>query len=394
MNILLVAPDFKPNTGGIAEYTHQVAAHLHASGERVLVLARETPRGSEDGALPYPVRRYPDPFGSQRKAKLGSVHRRLMGELELYRMLSAWIVDHEASLVLVNLLSAEARAARFLRWAKRVPYGLFVYGAEVTMLASGRRSRWGRVVTCPRAFGLLGADRVICISRFVQRRVEVMGVPPGRTHMASPGVVCPGSGPSSEALSTLAPGRRVVLTVGRLVERKGVDRAIEAMAQVRKQVPDAVLNIVGDGPDRLRLERIAASLDLERHVRFVGRVSDEEKAEWYRAAEVFVMPNRQLPDGDVEGFGIVFLEANAYGLPVVGGRSGGAVEAIVERETGLLVDPNDVDGIARAIAQLLTNRRLAQRMGEAGRRWAERSSWGETAASIRSGVTALVEEMR
>lgn len=390
MNVLIVAPDFRPKTGGIAEYTHQVAARLHASGDHVLVLSRETKEATDDEDQPYPVRRYASIFSERRpQGLIARSYRRGSGELDLYRMLSGAVADHEPSVLLVNVVSAEARAARLVRRRRGVPYGLFVYGAEITKPVVRRRQLGGRLLTAPRFFALLGADRAICISRFVKDEIEAVGVSPDRTVIARPGVTA-----NNPFRSTAVPEgveeRRVVLTVGRLVERKGFDRVIEAMPRIRQHVPDALLAVVGDGPDRSRLEDLVASVGMESHVRFEGRVSEKEKAMWYELAEVFVMPNRRLSDGDVEGFGIVFLEASANGLPVVGGRSGGAVEAIVDRKTGFLVDPNRDGAVSAAVLRILADPELARQMGDAGRRWASRFSWDDTGLRVRSAIHSLL----
>jgi phosphatidylinositol alpha-1,6-mannosyltransferase len=113
-------------------------------------------------------------------------------------------------------------------------------------------------------------------------------------------------------------------------------------------------------------------LHLQDNVVFTGYVSEDEKAFYYNAADVFVMPNRELENGDVEGFGIVFLEANIYGKPVIGGRSGGAVDAIVDGKTGLLVNPIDIEEIASAIIRFLSNEGYAKQLGFQGRKRVER----------------------
>jgi phosphatidylinositol alpha-1,6-mannosyltransferase len=180
--------------------------------------------------------------------------------------------------------------------------------------------------------------------------------------------------------------RPLIVCVSRLVRRKGQDMLIRAMATIRRRVPDAVLLIAGDGPDRDRLRALADS-DAPRHsVVFAGEVSDDDLPAVYAAADVFAMPCRSRFGGlEVEGFGIVFLEAAASGRAVVAGDSGGAAEAVVDGETGLVVDGRHVGAVAEATAALLQDPVRAEAMGKAGRARAERSfSWPRLTASLRA----------
>ncbi|HKT02427.1 MAG TPA: glycosyltransferase family 4 protein, partial [Rugosimonospora sp.] len=162
--------------------------------------------------------------------------------------------------------------------------------------------------------------------------------------------------------------RPVVVCVSRLVPRKGQDALIRALPAIRRRVPDAVLLLVSGGPYRSTLERLAAGQD----VVFTGSVPWAELPAHYAAGDVFAMPCRTRNRGlDVEGLGIVYLEASATGLPVVAGDSGGAPDAVREGETGYVVDGRDVAAVADRVATLLADRDLARRLGTAGRAWVE-----------------------
>lgn len=161
--------------------------------------------------------------------------------------------------------------------------------------------------------------------------------------------------------------KRVLLTVGRLDKRKGHDMVLKALPEIMKEIPDIIYLIVGTGRYKPELDRLVKEIGIEGNVRFVGNVPNEGLAKFYNACDLFIMPNRELDDGDTEGFGMVFIEANACGRPVIGGRCGGAVEAIKENETGLLVDPYDIDDIAKKVVYLLKNDEALKQMGEAGR---------------------------
>jgi len=186
-------------------------------------------------------------------------------------------------------------------------------------------------------------------------------------------------------------GRKVVLSVGRLIERKGIDKMIEAIPLVRREVPEALYLVAGDGPDRERLEKMVHDLNLRDHVRFTGYVSDEDKAVYYDVCRVFSMPSRELPNGSVEGFGIVFLEANAHEKPVIGGKAGGVVDAIEHGKSGMLVDPTDVAEIASTIIRLLKDENLARQLGRYGRERVVRDfAWEAIVSGVRENLARVV----
>jgi phosphatidylinositol alpha-1,6-mannosyltransferase len=187
-------------------------------------------------------------------------------------------------------------------------------------------------------------------------------------------------------------GRRVVLCASRLVRRKGQDVLIAGMGLIQDLVPDAALLLVGEGPDRRRLEELARSAP-PGSVIFAGQVSDEELPSHYAACDVFAMPCRSRWGGlEVEGFGIVFLEAAASGKPVVAGRSGGAEEAVVDQETGLLVEGREPKAAALAVASLLRAPDVARRMGLAGRRRVEQGlTWNHQTQRLAAILTQAVK---
>ena len=168
-------------------------------------------------------------------------------------------------------------------------------------------------------------------------------------------------------------GARVLISVGRLVHRKGQDRLIEAMPEILKAVPNTVLVFIGQGPYKAELEKLVARQGVESSVRFIGRLTYPQLPEYIRLGDVFAMPSRSRFFGlEVEGLGIVYLEASACGLPVIAGNSGGAPDAVIEAVTGFAVDGNNVAAISQAAITLLADPALCSRMGSAGRAWIER----------------------
>jgi phosphatidylinositol alpha-1,6-mannosyltransferase len=164
--------------------------------------------------------------------------------------------------------------------------------------------------------------------------------------------------------------KKVIVSVGRLVHRKGQDRLIESMPKILAQIPDAHLLMVGQGPYLEHLAKLVAMNNLSEHVSFIGRIQYNELPQYICAGDVFAMPSRSRLAGlEVEGLGIVYLEASACGLPVVAGSSGGAPDAVVHGVTGLVVDGTNHDQISEAIITLLKDPHAAQKMGAAGRQW-------------------------
>jgi phosphatidylinositol alpha-1,6-mannosyltransferase len=249
----------------------------------------------------------------------------------------------------------------------RVPFVVFGYAMELRAPRSARIAR----------FAAPGADAFVCISRFTAGEALRLGVHPDRLLLTAMGVeptLLDASAPPGEQAGVQAGGHagRTLLTVARLREPyKGHDNVLRALPLIAERVPDVRYVVVGDGPLRPRLEALADELGVRPRVDFAGAVPDAELRRRYRECDVFVMPSREEPSGGAEGFGIVFLEANAAGKPVVGGRSGGTPDAVLDGVTGLLVDPTSVPEIAAACTRLLADPEVAGRLGAQGRRRVE-----------------------
>jgi phosphatidylinositol alpha-1,6-mannosyltransferase len=174
---------------------------------------------------------------------------------------------------------------------------------------------------------------------------------------------------SSELKSQLGiTDKKVIVSVGRLVHRKGQDVLIEAMPQILSKIPKAHLLLVGEGPYRQYLEKRAKDLEIDSHITFIGRVMYSDLPKYICLGEVFVMPSRSRLAGlEVEGLGIVYLEASACGLPVIAGNSGGAPDAVIDGVTGVVVDGKDQHVVATSIVNLLEDQEKAREMGRNGR---------------------------
>ncbi|GMV92484.1 MAG: glycoside hydrolase [Candidatus Hydrogenedentota bacterium] len=352
MNIVIPTVDYPPIEGGISSLTLHMSRELAAMGHDVTVVAPWFPEQEAfDENEPVTVLRYGGySLGWFRFVPLAW---------------QSWPHMRRADLVLgVNIAYGGV-----LGWLFRRPYVTFAYGYE--FLKFGRNSLAGRILR--RVYN--ASLSAIAISRFTRDALELFGVEAERIDVIHPGAR-PASPMTPSELDSIRhryvlEGKRVVLAVGRLIERKGHRTLIEAMPRILDRVPDAHLVIVGQGPTMSACSRLAQQSGMREHVTFTGPLEDTEVAGLYAACDVFALPTGTGPNGQVEGFGLVFAEAHAYGKPVVAGRSGGVVDAVLDGETGLLVEPEDVAAVADAIVSILTDSELAKRLGENGKRRVE-----------------------
>ena len=341
---VLLTLDLPPRQdGGIATLVDVLATGLQRLGQPTVVYTRgpgEETRAWDEGR-PYPIRRM---WGH---SWVHHSSRNLLPYIfEIYFKYRPAVLYAAAW----QLAGAPAALARRLG----LPVVVLVYGRDVTARPA---------LPAP----VREADRVIALTSWMAGELTGRGLAPGRVAVALPGVHEPASpGAAAPPWARWGEGPRV-LSVGRLVPRKGHDRLIDAFPRVLAQVPDARLLIVGDGPGRSELADRIRRRGLTRAVHLAGFLSAEELEATYRAADLFVLPCREEAGGDTEGFGLVFLEAGARGLPVIGGRTAGVVEAVRDAETGLLVDGRDPGAIAAACAALLLDRGQAEALGRAGR---------------------------
>jgi phosphatidylinositol alpha-1,6-mannosyltransferase len=257
----------------------------------------------------------------------------------------------------------------------------WVHGEDLSAALTSREHGWLARHVC------LHAAAVLANSRFTAQLVESLGVPSSRIRVIYPGVDPTRFTPDARphAAAALKPGGGpVLLSVGRLQRRKGHDTVIEAIAALRQELPDLHYLIAGDGQERARLEELAGARGVADRVTFLGEVDDAQLPGLYAACDIFVMPNRSDAH-DVEGFGIVFLEAAATARPSIGGRSGGAPEAVLDGQTGLLVNGTDAFDLAQAVRVLAASSSLRASMGSAGRtRVLESFTWERAAAELQA----------
>lgn len=368
--LLLVTDKFAPHPGGTAVIYREWCERLPA--DRVEVCTSWFPGAEEyDRTCPFPV---------QRAAYIDIPKLRMpLVWAGIARDAGRAIRKQRPDVLHIGQVIETGVMGRRLAQKHGIPYIVHCYGEEIHFWNRFPVSRrWIREI-------LGGAAAVTCISRYTRDLLRSLALYQGDVEMLYPGT----DSSRFQALDSRSVREQhqlgdapVLLTVARLLPRKWHDRVLEALPALRRRHPGLRYLIVGAGPTEARLREQTAALGLSQEVVFVGSVPHGDVPRYFAAADVFVHPNRQLASGDVEGFGIVFLEAGAAGLPVVGGNSGGTPDAIRDGETGYLVDPNDVGAITDRLTMLLSDPALRTRMGAAGRTWAAGFTWEAAARQV------------
>lgn len=369
MKALLVSEVFPPQTGGSGRWLFELYRRMPA-GSVAVAAGEYAGCGAFDQEQALPIERLPLTFptwGCMSRQGAG-LYWRALGRL--VRM----VRQQRPAAVHCGKILPEGWLAWMLRLRLGLPYVLFVHGEEMAVAAGSRELAW----MTRRVLG--GAQRLVVNSRNTARVLEQdWQVRPERISVLHPGVdtgrFCPA--PRNAAVrQRLGWGERpVVLTVGRLQKRKGHDMLIRALPAIRQRVPDVLYSIVGEGPERAELQRLIGELGLHDHMQLRGEPLDAELIECYQQCDLFVLPNRTV-DGDFEGFGMVLVEAQACGKPVIAGASGGTAETMSLGQTGEVVSCDEPDELARRIAESLCQPALLQERGSAARTWAvEQFDW-------------------
>jgi phosphatidylinositol alpha-1,6-mannosyltransferase len=369
MKSLLVTEVFPPKTGGSGRWFWEVYRRLPR--EQFLIAAGTDPR-QEAFEPTHDLRllRVPLTFPTWGLASGGGL--RHYGRT--CRLLGALANAEGVGRLHCGKCLPEGLLALGIKHWKGLPYAVYVHGEELSVARSSRELRWLTYRV------LHGAARVIANSRNTERLLrDAWRVSPARLRLLYPGVDTEFFAPAArdaDIRERLGWGRRpVVLTVGRLQRRKGQDCMIRALTHIRNQVPDVLYAVVGDGGERATLEALVNQERLGEHVQFLGEADDRVLAQCYQQCDLFVLPNRQVGQ-DFEGFGMVLLEAQACGKPVIAGDSGGTAETMSIPETGYVVPCEEPARLAALVTELLADAPRRERMGRAARAWAvEQFDW-------------------
>jgi phosphatidylinositol alpha-1,6-mannosyltransferase len=358
---LVVTNDFPPRPGGIQVFVHSLAAR-QPEGE-IVVYAPAWKRAAEfDSAQPFPVVRHPTSL-----------------------MLPEPRVLRRAREI------AAAEGCDRVWFGAAAPLGLLAKPLALQRSVAsthGHEVGWALLPGARQVLRRIGRDVDVVTYLGEYTRARLAPVLPRLARLPSgvdTALFRPGAGGGEVRRRHRLTDRPVVVCVSRLVPRKGQDVLIRALPEIRRRVPGTALLCVGGGPYQRTLQRLARDHGVEDAVVLTGSVAWEELPAHYAAGDVFAMPCRSRRGGlEVEGLGIVYLEASATGLPVVAGRSGGSPDAVLEGETGTVVDGTAVAAVADAVAGLLADPDRARAMGVAGRDWVEREwRWDLLASRLR-----------
>jgi len=349
---------FLPTKGGTAVSFDDDFRRL--GGKEVHIITDDVPGGAEYD------RTHPN-----------NIHRMILKRLPWMKPESLFIY---AKLFLKSIWLAVTERVNAIFAGRALPEGLVALivarltGRSVLIYAHGEElTGWGRgrkfQAMC---FTLSHADWVLSNSDYTREiLIDLIGVEPQRIAVIYPTVdedrFHPGPPADDLRLAIgLSGQQKLILSVGRMMERKGFDNVIRALPALQQQGLDIHYALIGIGDDLDRLQKLSRETGMEERVHFLGHVSYEDLPRWYNTCDLFAMPNRDI-DGDTEGFGLVYLEASASGKPAIAGKAGGTGSAVVDGETGLRVDGEDVEQIAEALVYLLEKTDEAERMGRFAR---------------------------
>ncbi len=375
MHVLVITNDLPPQVGGIQYYVDQLARGLVAAGDEVTVYG-STSRGWEefDESAPYRVVREP----THTLLPTPTVARHALALIERWR----------PDVVVFGAAFPLGLLGRRIRARTGIPYIGFTHGLEVSTARAPGGSRLLRAIG-------RDASAVTFVSRWCRDLLQPAFGPGPRYELLPPAV--------DPAFHAGVDGTRirerygfgddpVVVCVSRLVQRKGQDQLIAALAELRRRVPGARLLLVGGGAHLVELTELARRYGVSDWVHLTGEVDESELPAHYAAGDVFAMPCRERRGGlEVEAFGIVFIQAQAIGRPVVAGNIGGVPDALDPGRTGLLVDGTSVTAVTDALASLLGDPQRATDMGDAGARFvAEHFTWDRRTAELRALLADVV----
>ena len=391
--ILFVSSNFPPVIGGSAVVYHQLCKN--ADGRIVALSASRDYRTGEawpglaesDSAIGYPIYRVPylrPPIFEQEAANwvgrlLRVVGRDLPVMFSVLMRVISLIIANRVRVVCLGELIYGGWLVFPLRYLLGRKVLIYTHGEEVSQENNNFLARL-------RGTFLRHAHGVIAVSLFCKGQlISKYKIDQSKIHVVSNGVDLQSfnrEGQDRTIWPEAVRDRRIILSVSRLVERKGQEALIRAMPDILRANPDAYCAVVGNGPQEGPLRSLVQELDLEQHCSILGPASQTKVLEYFKNCDVFALPCRTLADGDTEGFGLVFLEAGACGKPVVAGIAGGTIEAVVDSETGFLVNGASVAEVAHAINALLADEALAKRLGDEGWRRAQQCGWHTVAQKL------------
>jgi len=358
MKSLFIFNDFPPVLGGQSTYYLNLCRALPK--DCFIILAPKL-EGSEvfDKQVPLPIIR-------KRYVFQIPVLEKFIKIILPFFYACALLKKEKISLIHCGHILSTGFVGLFIKKLFKCPYYVYTHSADIL-----EYQKYGLIKKCLLSI-LNNAEKIVANSHFTKEKLLDLNVSLSKIIVIFPridvGKFQNDLDPGDMIKKYNLQGKKVILSINRLVERKGNDIVIRAMKNIKEQIPNAVYVVVGGGPYEQKLKDIVDENNLHEDIIFTGRIENEEILKFYKLCDVFVMISREIKEkGDVEGFGIVFVEANSCGKAVIGGDSGGIKDAIIDGETGFLVDPLDEDKVANKIANILSNSELADKLGRQGK---------------------------
>jgi phosphatidylinositol alpha-1,6-mannosyltransferase len=356
--ILLVTNDFGPRTGGIETFVIGLLERI--TGHEVTVFT------SQQGETSEYDQQWLDKFGVRVIRDRSKI---LLPSWRVTRAVKKVVASHNIEIVVFGAAAPLALMSSALRKS-----GV----KKIIALTHGHEVWWAKIFPFNLAIKRIGkgVDHLTYLGEFTRQAISKALTDKSAKEMVkiAPGIDTAHFIPQPDGMQKRKElglqDKKIIISVGRLVHRKGQDKLIEAMPEVLRKIPNAHLLIVGEGPYKNHLEKLVNKLSLKENITFAGRIMYDRLPSYLSAADLFAMPSRSRFFGlEVEGLGIVYLEASACGIPVLAGNSGGAPDAVLEGVTGFCVDGTNVAEIASAVIEICSDAERASHMGAAGRNW-------------------------
>ena len=354
MKILIPTLEYPPQIGGIAQYIINQIEHWPKADDSFVIVATKDREDKEyDQANKWPV------------IRLALYYKYFWPRwLKMCWQVGKIIKREKVDKIFVHHILPVGYIAWWNKKLRNIPYYIFFHGRDLGM-AFENKPRQAKLVC-------RGANKIIVNSEFIKNKL--IGYLPEIKNKIQ--VVYPCSSFSDDSMdktkldvaNKLKQDRNfpVMLTVSRFVKRKGIDDSILAFKKVLEKVPSALYIIIGTGPEKEHLQELIKENKLEKNIQIL-EVNRSNLPYYYQLADLFILTPKELPNGDVEGFGIVYLEASQFGLPIVATKTGGVSEAVLDQKTGLLCEAGSIEQISKAITKLLLDKKLARQLGEQGR---------------------------
>jgi phosphatidylinositol alpha-1,6-mannosyltransferase len=400
--LLLISENFPPRIGGSSRWFWELYRRLPV--EAVKVAGGQHPQSAPfDAAQAYEIQRLPLTMSQWGVLDRRGAYCYWQALQSLRRMLRTARPSPGGTMIHAARCLPEGWLAWMLSWTHGIPYAVYVHGEDVTTAATSREHRaMVRRVFARAKFIIANSQNTATILR------EHWQLPDAKVRVIYPGVDTRRytAAPQDEAVRADLDwnDRQVVLTVGRLQQRKGQDMLIQALPLVRERYPNVLYAICGEGEEEPRLRQLVANHQLEAHVQFLGAAHDDRLLAAYQQCDLFALPNRTI-DHDIEGFGMVLLEAQACGKAVIAGDSGGTRETLLPGETGWIVDCTDPAPLAEKLIAAFSEQGRLEQMGRRARQWVvERFDWeslagqawrvfqGETEAARKPAPNSLCKQ--